>query len=182
MGSWLSDIIEPVSGFISDNASWLKPVAQIGLGALRQNNVDESQSQYLDYLRQREQQNYQNSVDQINAYNAQLASAGSGGGGSGNAAASAAAARATEKNRMKASKKSNKAMQNTYKELLAMYAPYRATADKLLPQMTQTYENSLGIQNALAKFVGSPEQTAKLNASVPSWQIKIPLPDSVRVK
>lgn len=169
---WFDDI----TGFVKDNKDWLTPVVKTGLGALQQNNVDNTQSQYLDYLRQREQQNFANSQAEINAYNAALAASGSGGGG-GNGAA-----RANEASRMAASKKANKAQQNMYKELLAMYAPYRQTADTLLPQMSQTYQNSLGMQNAMAQYLNSPAQVAKLNASVPSWQINVPLPDSVRLK
>jgi len=174
---------DEIGSWIGKNKDWLEPVVSIGTGALKQVNEDKAAAGYMDYLREREQQNYQSSVDQINAYNSQLAASGGGGrSGSGSNAAAAAAARTNEKRSRKASKKANDALQGTYKQILEMYAPYRATADKLLPQMTQTYQNSLGLQNALAQYVNSPAQVAKLDAAGPAWNVNVPLPDSVRLK
>ena len=186
--SWFSDAFDWIGSFYKDNKDWIQPVVKTAVGAFQQNNKDSAQSQYQQYLQQKEQQNYQNSVDAINAYNAQVAailgSGGGGGGGGGGAAAAAAAAaaRQTEANRMKAAKKANKYMQSVYKKALEAYAPYKATADQLLPQMQKTYEGSLGMQNNLASFVQDPMQMAKLNASIPAWQVNVPLPESVRVK
>lgn len=184
--SWISDAIEGVSSIFHDDngalSSWVKPAVTIGLGALGQANTDSAQSQYVNYLKSREQSNYQNYVDQVNAYNASLAAAGSGGGGGGGNGAAAAAARATEANRQAAAKKANRYMQKTYKDLLRMYKPYRDTADVLLPQMSQTYQNSLAMQNQLANYVNSPQQVAKLDAAVPAWQIQVPLPASIKGK
>ena len=181
MGIWdtLSGWASDAGDFISDNSSWLKPVASLASGARKQSNVDNSQSQYQDYLRQREQKNYEDSVAAINAYNQAL---GQGPGGGDGGAARAAAARQTEANRMQASKKANKFTKNMYKDLLKIYAPYRETADRLLPQMTQTYEGSLGMQNNMMKYLQDPEQMKKLNASGPAWNVNVPLPDSVRLK
>jgi hypothetical protein len=176
--SWLSDAWDGVSGFISDNKSIIKPIVGVGLGALNQSNADKSQSQYLDYLREKENQNYQASVDAITAYNAQ---GGGGGGGHGGGGAAAAAA-ANERARLAAAKKANKKEKKTYKKLLEMYAPYRAVADKLLPEMTQTYQNSLGLQSALGNFINQPEQMAKLNGSIPAFAVDVPLPDTIRMK
>ncbi len=186
--SWLSDIGESVLGVttdykLADQESWLKPLISLGTGALKQSNVDNSQSQYLDYLKQREMANYQKSLADINAYNAQLAMVGGGsGGGGGGSGAGAAAANATEANRMKAAKKANKFSQNTYKELLKIYEPYRKTADTLLPQMTATYQDSLAMQNSMMKYLQQPGQMAKLDANTPAWMVNVPLPDSVRLK
>lgn len=182
--SILSDLWDGAKGFYNDYKDVIKPVVGAGLGALNQSNSDNTQSQYLAYLKQKEQENYNNSVNQINAYNAQLGASGGGGGrsGGGGNGAQVAAANATEKNRQAALKKANKLTQQTYKELLKMYQPYRETADKLLPQMTQTYENSLGLQAALGGFVSRPDQVAKLTAAGPAWNVNVPLPDSVRLK
>lgn len=182
--SWFSDIGDfiggsstgGVGGWLNTNSSWLKPIAELGVGAVKQNQVDNTQSQYLDYLKSKENQNYDDSVAQINAYNAQLEASNAA------SAARAAAARGTEANRMKASKKANKVSQSTYKDLLKMYKPYRDTADALLPQMTQTYQNSLGMQNNMMNYLAQPNQMAKLDASGPAFRVKIPLPDSVRLK
>jgi len=175
--SILSDIYDGAKGFYNEYKDVIKPIVGAGLGALNQSNADNTQSQYLAYLKQKELENYQNSLASINAYNSQLSS----GGGRGNGAA-IAAANATERNRQAALKKANKVTQNTYKEVLKMYAPYRQTADALLPQMTKTYEDSLGLQKSLLNFVNSPDQIAKLTASGPAWNVNVPLPDTVRIK
>lgn len=171
---------DDITGFIGDNKGWLQPLATAGLGALKQSNSDNTQSEYLQYLKDRENQNYQNSINQINAYNTAM---GANVASSNAARASArTAASANQAAQLAAAKKAKNQMQKTYKNLLAMYAPYRQTADRLLPQMTQTYEGSLGIQNSLAKLLASPEQQAKFSASVPAWQINVPLPDSLKAK
>ena len=180
---WFDDIV----GFVDRNKDWIKPVVSIGSSVLKQKQVDNTQQEYLDYLRQREIENYQNSVNDINYYNAQgEAAAGNAAANraasAANRAAATAAARQTEANRMKAAKKSNKSLQKTYKDILELYRPYKETADVLLPQMTQTYQNSLGLQNTLGQFLQNPAQMAKLNSSVPAWNINVPLPDSVRIK
>lgn len=184
--TWFSDIAEGVGSFWSDNKDWIQPVVKAGVGALKQSNTDNSQSQYMQYLQEREKANYQKSVDEINAYNQMLMSGAlggsGGGGGGGNSAASAAAARQTEANRRKAAKKANKYLQANYKDLLAMYQPYRQTADQLLPQMTKTYEDSLGLQKSMLGFVQSPQEVAKLNGSIPAWNVQVPLPDYVKGK
>ena len=175
--SILSDLWDGAKTFYTDNKDVIKPIVGAGLGALNQSNADNTQSQYLQYLKQKELENYQNSVAGITAYNSQL-----GGGSGGGNGAGAAAASATERNRQAALKKANKKQQSMYKEILKMYAPYRQTADTLLPQMSQTYQNSLGLQNSLLSFVNSPAQVAKLNAAGPAWNVNVPLPDEVRLK
>jgi len=174
--SWLGDAF----GWIKDNKDIIEPAATFGFGALQQVNKDNTESQYLDYLRQKEQQNFQDSSAAIDAYNQQAQAAA--GAAQANAAARASAARATEANRQAAAKKANKVDKKTYKDILKMYAPYRQTANQLLPQMQQTYQNSLGLQNALAQYVNSPAQVAKLDAAVPAYNVNIPLPDYVRQK
>lgn len=174
--SWFSDI----GDFISNNSNIIKPIASIGIGALNQSNNADTQSAYLDYLRQREDSNYQNYVDQVNYANA---SGAAGAAASGKAsAAKAAAARQTEANRQAAAKKANRFLQKNYKQILAMYLPYKQTADTLLPQKTQTYENSLQLQNALLSYLNQPDQVAKLNGSIPAYNVNVPLPDYLRMK
>lgn len=168
---------DTVTGWIGDNKDWLKPVASIGTGILKQVNTNNTQDQYLDYLKQREDKNYQDSLAAINAYNTQLAASGNRGDGG-----RAAAARQNQASQMKAEKKGNKVSQDTYKKILEMYAPYKQTADTLLPQMTKTYQDSLGLQNSMLGFVKDPMQQAKLNGSIPAYNVNVPLPDSVRIK
>lgn len=162
-------------------------VASAGAGAYGIYEKTKAQNAYNDYLKQNEQTN----ADQTNAYNAWQAQQGQAeyGTQSANAAmmaqnqaAQVEAMRQNEINRMKASKRANKYSKTMYKKLLKMYEPYKQTADMLLPQMTETYQNSLGLQNAMGQYVQSPTQLAKLEASVPAYNINIPLPDSVRLK
>lgn len=172
----MAGLLDSITGFIGKNSNWLAPVVATGLGAFKQNSADTAANDYLSYLHQQEDQNYQNSVNNINQYNDQLSANNAAAG------ARAAAARQNQANAMRAAKKGNKVSQQTYKQVLAMYAPYKAVADQLLPQMTQTYQNSLGLQNALGQFVNSPAQVAKLNGSIPSYQVNVPLPDSIKIK
>lgn len=174
--SWLSDAWDAGKTFIGDNKDWLKPVAAFGVDALKQTQSDDLNSQYIDYLRNRENQNYENAKAQADAYNQQLAASGAA------SSARAAAARQNESNRLAAAKKANKVTQDTYKKILAMYAPYKQTADALLPQMTKTYQDSLALQGDMLGFVQSPEQQAKLNAAGPAWNVNVPLPDYVKMK
>ena len=174
---WIEDIgqfVGDAGNWIDKNQGWLKPVVKFGTGALGQMNTSDAQSQYLEYLRQQEQQNYQNSVDATNAYNQQLQAS------QGAAAANRAAAMQTEANRQAAAKKGNKKSQQTYKELLALYAPFKDTATQLLPQMSQTYQNSLGMQNAMSQYLNQPGQVAKLDAAGPAWNVNVPLPESLK--
>lgn len=162
-------------------------VASAGLGAYNVYNKTKAENAYNDYLKQAEQVN----ADQTNAYNNWQAQQGQAEYGTqsanaammaANQAAQVAAMQQNEANRLKASKRANKYSKTLYKKLLKMYEPYKKTADMLLPQMTQTYQNSLGLQNAMGQYVQSPQQLAKLDASVPAYNINIPLPDSVRIK
>lgn len=166
--------------FVKDNA---QPIASVATGAYNLYNKSNAQNEYLDYLKEAEAYN----ASQTNAYNDQLAQAGHVQQANLNALAAnqaeqVAAMRANEANRLKASKRANKYSKTMYKKLLQMYEPYKKTADMLLPQMTQTYQNSLGMQNAMGQYVSSPQQVAKLDASVPAYQVNVPLPDSVRLK
>lgn len=162
--------------FFSKNSGWLEPIANLGTGILGQVQKDNSQQQYLDYLKGQEDQNYQNSVNDINAYNAQLEA------NNASSAARASAARATEQNRMKASKKANKVSQQSYKDILAMYKPFADAATTLLPQKMATYGDSLGLQKSLLNYIQQPNQIAKLDAAGPAWNINVPLPENIRLK
>lgn len=165
MSDWWSGVTDWLGNHAGD-------ILDTGIAIYGQSQKDKSQDQYLDYLRERENQNYQDSVNAINAYNAQL---GGGGGGAG-------AFNATEANRLAALSAANAASQASYKKILQMYKPLRKTVKRLLPQMTKTYENSLGLQGKLSDFIQSPEQMALLNQSGPAWNVNVPLPDYVKIK
>lgn len=172
--SWFDSI----GTFITDNKSWLEPVAKVGFNAIGQSQNDSQNNAYLNYLRQQEDRNYQSSVDAINQYNAQGAAAA--GARSRAAASSAAAARANQAAQQKAAKKAMKYEKNMYKKILEMYKPFADTATALLPEKTKTYRDSLGLQNQMLQFVNRPDQQALLTGSVPAWQTNIPLPDHLK--
>lgn len=167
--SWLSEAWDGVSGFVKDNKDWLQPAAKVVTGALSQKNIDNTQDTYAQYLREKEMRNYQDYITQAQTYNAGLGQGG-GGGGSNNAA------------QMGASKKANRKMQQTYRKLLAMYKPYKDAADTLLPGMMQSYQGGLNLMGSMSDIVKDPAQMAKLNGSIPAYQVNVPLPDSVRIK
>lgn len=172
-GSWW----DGASTWLGDN--WGE-IAKAGVGAYGIYQKTKGENAYNDYLRENERLN----AERTNAYNDQLAkdAASQNAASYTNSAAQIAAMQGTEANRMAAALQASKYSQNMYRKLLKMYEPYRQTAEMLLPQKTQTYQNSLALQNAMGNYVSSPDQMAKLNASVPAYNVNIPLPDSVRIK
>ena len=158
--SWLDD----ASGWLDTNSSWLKPVLQTGASLLANQQTTSANNQYIDSLKKQADQKWQNGLD---AYNARLAYAGTSGGGSGGGGARNNAAE------LAAGKKANKAQQNAYRKALEMYKPLTDTANSLLPQMYGAYNSGLGNLNMLSAYTNSPEQMAKLNASIPAYKVKI---------
>lgn len=181
MSDWLSDTWNSVKGLFTDDkgdlSSWVKPAVGAGIGLFNQSSQDNARNQYLDFLKRKELENWQAGKS---AYEAQLAAAGmSGGGGSsrGGSGASAAAARQTEANRQAAAKKAAKQEQKTYAEALKLYAPFVETTQTLLPQMSKTYQDSLALQGLMNRYVQSPAQQAKLDASIPAYNVMVPIKD-----
>ena len=170
MGFW-DDYVAPIGSFIKENKSVIEPIVSAGVGAIKQNSLDNSSNQYLNYLREREQRNYDNYVASANSLNATNAA---------NAASRAAAANANDAARRGAAAKANKAERKMYKKLLALYSPLKDSAMTLLPQMQETYLNSLAMQGSMGQFLNKPEQMAKLNGALPAYQVNIPLPDSLK--
>ena len=158
-------------GWVGKNKDWLRPVAQAGIGLFNQDQKSDTESKYLDYLRQKEQENHQNA---LNSYNQQLlASQSRGGGGGGDGGAGA---KATEKNRQIALKKASEQEQRNYKELIKMYQPFANTARELLPVKSQAYQGGVNQMNMLQAYLNSPQELQKMNAAVPSYQVPVPLP------
>lgn len=172
MGNWLSNIASSVGGFLSDNSSWLKPVAQVGMDLLGASRQRDATQQYLNQLKQAEQQNYNDQKSQYDAYTAYLA-ANSGGGGGGGGGASAQ----NEANRLSSLKKALDYEKKNFKTTQGFLMPYYEAGKNVLPARTQTYQAGLtGLQN-LFGFMNTPEMLAKLNASRPSFQVNIPTPN-----
>lgn len=165
---WFDDVTE----FVTDNSSWLKPVANAGVQLFNQNTQDTARNEYQKYLMEKEKQNYQNSVDTYNAYQEYLKTQGGGSGGRGGGSNQGA--------KNAASKKALKAEQDAIKKNKALYQPFADTALRLLPQKTKMYEDSLGQLSQMSQLLASPEQRALLTASRPASSVNIPLPDYLK--
>lgn len=163
--AWWSDITD----FIGKNKDWLEPVVSTGVGLATYGNNEQSRSQYAQYLAEREQANYERALADAQNYNAQ-------------SQAGAAAAAATEGNRQAAAGRANDYTQAGYADLREMYQPFVRTAHNLLPKMSRAYQQGLNLQTGLSSFLNQPDQMAKLNGSVPAYNINVPLPDSVRLR
>lgn len=94
--------------------------------------------------------------DAINEYNNQYAQWAAGEAAARNAAAAraAAVARQNEKNRVKGVKKSGKVMNKTYKTLQDLYAPFKDTTLRLLPQKENAFSGGLASLLGMQSQVG----------------------------
>jgi len=166
--------------WVSDNWDTIAKGVGVASGAYGIYNETKARNAHNEYLREVERAR----AEQINAENDYLTKVAEADrlAQVNNSAAQTGAMHMNEANRLKAALRASKYSKNTYRKILKMYEPYRKTAEMLLPQMTQTYQNSLGLQNAMGAYVQNPTQMAKLNAETPAYQVNIPLPDSVRIK
>lgn len=171
----LFDIFDKVGDFLGKNKSWLKPVTRLGSNLLGANQESGNQQNYLDSLRAAEQRNYDEAKAQYD-YNNEIGMANAASRNAASAS-SAAASRATEANRMGAAKKSFKAEKKGLQEIKDLYKPFSDTDARILPGMEAAYNQGLGNLSGASKFFSSPEQFAKINGSMPAYNIKIPLPD-----
>jgi hypothetical protein len=89
------------------------------------------------------------------------------------AAKNAAAKSAAEKKAFGSYKKDNRKIQK-------LWEPYAQTGQRLLPQMEQTYGNSLNNMNLLSAYMSSPQYQQSMNQSVPAYETNIPLPDYLK--
>ncbi len=174
--SWYDDVV----GFVTENKDVIKPIAQVGLGALKNTQNDSATKDYINYLKSQEQTNYQNYLADVDAYNAAGADAAANANARAAAAAAnsrarAAAAAATERNRLKAAKKASKEEQKGYAEALALMAPYVQAGEKVLPAKTGTYLDALKRMSAIGQTLDTKKADA--NASIPSWEVPVQLPD-----
>lgn len=170
MGWW-----DDVTGFLSNNKGIINSVATLGSGFYNNTQKDNSRQDYINYLKQQEQANYDNFVANANAANAN--SAANARASAANANARNAAAAATEKNAQAAAAKANKASQKGYAAALGLFAPYIEAGKKIVPAKTETYLDSLKRMSMLGQYLDSPEQKANANASIPSWEVPVQLPD-----
>lgn len=181
--SWLSDLGENILGVttdynLDDQASWLKPVLNVGGSIYSQYQKNKGAQGALDAQRQSEQQNYDdalaeqqaynNYVDEVNMYDWQ------------NAQSRAAAAAQQDALRRRYAKKAAKKQREYYNEAKGIYLPYQQTGARLLPQMEGTYSGGLNNLNSLSKLTMSPESLAKLNSSKAAFEVGVPLPDYMR--
>lgn len=91
------------------------------------------------------------------------------------AASRRAAAAATERNRQAAARKAQRIMDAAYGKSRDTFQPWVDTGNRLLPQVEQTYGNSLGSMNLLNAYLFQPQQIQKLDAVKPAYFNNIPL-------
>ena len=174
MAGWF----DSVTGFLSDNSDWLKPVVNAGLGAYQQANKSGAQQSYADLLRSAEQQNYDN---QKAAYEAnQAAQAQNYANNQAARAPNQAAARATQASKNAAERKAAKIQQKYYEEAQGLLRPYAETSARLLPQVEQAYGSSLSGLGSLLAELQNPKNMAKMNGSVPAYSVPLEIPAYLR--
>lgn len=176
--SWYDE----VAGFVTKNKDILKPLATAGVSAYKNVSQDNATKDYQNYLAGQEKNNYQNYLNEVDNYNAQGAAAAANAGANraaaaANANARAGAAAATDKARRKAAGKANVQSQKGYAEALAMLAPYLQAGKEILPAKSATYLDALKRMGQLGDYLDSPEQKANANASIPSYEVPVQLPD-----
>lgn len=167
-------IFSDIGGFISDNASWLKPLTSVatGLGAAYQ--TGSNQTDYINSLKAAEDNNYANAKaendyeNEVRAANASDSAARS--------SAAAGAANATDANRRAAAGKAFKVKDKADKQIEALYKPFADSDARILPGMEQAYMSSLGNLGQASQYFSSPAQMAKIGTSRPAYQIAIPVP------
>lgn len=89
------------------------------------------------------------------------------------ASKNAAAKMAAQGNAFNAYTKDNKQIQN-------LWNPYAETGRRLLPQMEQTYGNSLQSMNLLNSYMNTPQYQQQTNQQTPAYEVNIPLPDYLK--
>lgn len=164
-------IFSDIGGFLSDAASVVKPIANIGYSLYSANQQANAQNNLVDYYKQREDQNFKNYQEQA-AYEAALAAAGGsgGGGGGGSRGPSPAQIQQMFDARIAAND-----------EIKSMYAPYVEAGHTVLPQMTQAYGSGAnGLQSLFANMV-TPEKLANAaRTPINPQDAKIRLPGRLR--
>lgn len=161
--SWLSDIVEPVGKFISDNSNWLKPVASAGLGYYAIKQQGKFANKAIDLEKAAADQRYQNA----------LARSGGGGGGGGGI---------NKKKLIQAYKEAMKKEQEGYQAALARYKPFTDASLQILPQQVKTFEDANKNISMLNAYLMTPQRLAQMDQSVPAYTIDIPLPDYIKGK
>lgn len=150
-----------------------------GLGAYGAYNQGKTASSAADILKQHEQYKYDQAKQNYNAYNAYLAQKQAAQAAGAGAAASAAAARynaqqKTEKRRRKKFKQAKKEYKENFEQnVIPQLQPFVQTGHRLLPQVEQTYGDSLSGMNALGQFLQSPERMKLMQPSGPTTQQNI---------
>lgn len=180
MSSWLDDIsgwFEDEEGdgtWFSRNEGWLKPVTGAILGGINNSNQSSARGDVASLLRGQIDRGYQNDRATYDAYVAHQQQANAA------RASAAAAAAANARARQQAQQRANRIQQKGIKEMMKMYEPHRSSFERLFPQMTQTYSNSMGGINSLLAALQTPEALARLNQSVSAHQTDIPLPEYLK--
>lgn len=170
---------------LSDVLNIGKTALGVYQGYKQNSNDNRAYGQITDYYRQRAEKEYDNLVanaEAQNQYNQAMSGYRARAAAAANAAARARASAAQQemKNQMAAKKKGMKEQQKYYDTALSYLTPYRQAGEAVLPDVTNTYKNSLGGMNLLYQYLTAPGALAKLNQGRAAHTVSIPIPDYLK--
>lgn len=171
-------IMDDIFGSDSSWPTLIKTGLDIGGNLYDSYNKSSTSNDYINSLRASEDRQFADT----NAYNSALAAwqQQQAGAAASARAASAAAAGATDKNRQAAAKKAQAYLDKVYKRTMDMYAPFKDTATRLLPQMEKSYSTGIDTSNMLSAYLQNPQNMALLNGSTSAAASGPMLPDYLR--
>jgi hypothetical protein len=172
--SWLDSIGE----FVDGNASWIKPILNVGGSIYQQSQAQQGAQGSLDAQMQGEQQRYDNALAEQQAYNQYVDAINMHDWQNQNSRA-AAQAQQDELSRRYA-KKANRKQREHFGEAKGYLEPYRQTGLRLLPQMEGTYTQGLNNLGLLGKYAMNAKNMAALDGSKPAYEVQLPLPEYMR--
>lgn len=170
--------LDSISGFIDDNASWLKPIVNVGGSIYGQSQAQKGAQGMLDAQSQGEQQRYDDALAEQQAYNKYVDDLNMHDWQEQQSRA-AASAQQDSLNRRYA-KKANRKQRQYFEEAKGYYEPYRQTGLRLLPQMEGAYSQGLNNLGLLGKYTMNAKNMAALDGSKPAYEIQLPLPEHMR--
>jgi hypothetical protein len=157
-----SNIGSSIGDFINNNQGLIKGARQAYGMYDAYNNRSDTRNQLLNYYQQMDEANRQY-YDQYNQWNMQ------------NAASQSAAARANEAARVAAAQRAMGMQKETLKQVEKDLAPYRKSAQKLLPAMTKDYQKFLKSTGLLNAYL-TPAVMQNMQAGVrPAWSYETPV-------
>lgn len=163
MGIW--DSLASAGSWLGNNSSWIKPVAEFGVGLYERNQQEKGRQQYFDALKASEDRNYQDQLD----YNAYLESLGEGGGGGPSAAAQAAALAAARK-----------MLEKKFAEARKFQKPFYDAGVEVLPGVVKNYKGASDVLSLLTAYASKADEMNKLGQGTAAWNTNVPVPSYLK--